>query len=357
MSLCGRPAVMRPKLLVNTSLTLKPAKVQRLPARQRRAALKLRAVRVAADEETPAGHQLLRAIAASSAIGNPKHLTDSDLATSWSEGRGGSGRGEFALLRAPAEVPVSSFEFVFRPTKNEVKGGAAPKEFWLAGRSSLFHVTVPEDGWTEAGSRYRVMLPSPIQTDCFAVVHESSYGKGKNVRVTFAEITAQSEFGAADPEALIAALAGGGARADAAAAVLRTLGDDVLGKLAERYPKLDDPARSVALDVLDHGGCGVALPAYVEALRAPVEGQRVHAQQRIRRCGAQAGQALAKAVRSAKRHNDRLIWGGELALLDPARCRDRVRSPQSPREQEASPRVPPDPRPCGRRACGHGGRR
>ncbi len=319
MSLCGRPAVMSPKVLVNSTLTLKPAKVQRLTAAERRSALKLRAVRVQAEETAAGDHQLLRALAASSAIGNPQHLTDSDPDTTWSEGRGGTGRGEFALLRAAPEIPISSFEFVFRPRKNEIKGGAAPKEFWLAGRQKLFHVTVPEDGWAEAGARYRVKLPTAMQSDCYAVVHESSYAAGKNVRVTFAEITAQSEFGAADPDALIQALAGGGPRADAAGAVLRTLGDEALRKLAARYVTLDERAQSVALDVLDHGQCNVALPAYVEALRAAAEGQRIHAQQRIRRCGKEAGRALAKAVRTARRHKDRLLWGAELALLDPAR--------------------------------------
>jgi hypothetical protein len=69
MALCGRPAVLAPKLLVPDDLSLKPAKVQRLTPGERENAAR----HVAKRSEEPVGTRfpLLRAIAATSAVGAP----------------------------------------------------------------------------------------------------------------------------------------------------------------------------------------------------------------------------------------------------------------------------------------------
>ena len=83
---------------------------------------------------------------------------------------------------------------------------------------------MPEDAWKFPGAHYSVKLEPPLQGDCLALVTESAFDENPKARVTFAELSARTEFDAASVSALVAALAGGGERAQAAAAVLRALG-------------------------------------------------------------------------------------------------------------------------------------
>src|SRR5690606_34594106 len=129
MTLCGRPAVVAPRLLTPGDLKLHPAKVQRLSSEERASAPRLQAQAIDAPV-SPA--PLLRAISASSAVGNPAALTDSDLESTWAENRGGSGRGEFVLMLSPPELPIAAFELVVRPPVREIPHAVAPKTFFLA---------------------------------------------------------------------------------------------------------------------------------------------------------------------------------------------------------------------------------
>jgi hypothetical protein len=109
LSLCGRKALLAPQLLMNTDLKLHPAKVQRLSPEEREHARRVTAVR--ADASQPAqGFGVLRAVAATSAVGSPSALTDGNPETTWAENRGGAGRGEFVLLNMPPELPISGLD-------------------------------------------------------------------------------------------------------------------------------------------------------------------------------------------------------------------------------------------------------
>lgn len=324
LTLCGRPAVLAPKLLAPKDLVLRPAKVQRLSVEERERAARLVAVPRAASTVVAATDQpsttagttpeaassaakaptsggqasLLRAIGATSAIGWPASLTDGNPETTWAENRGGAGRGEFVSFHAPSDVPLQSFEFVIRPEKREIKHGVGPEKLWLVTDKLVYSVAFPTDPWKAPGVTWSVALPAPVLTSCVAVVTESAFGEKPDSEVTLAEIQARSEFTTASIENLIGALAGGGARADAAGTVLAGLGSEATTAVAQAFDGLDEGGRRVALDVLDHAACADSSPIYVKALLGRVEAHRLHALDRLRRCGPAATDAIEAAIAS-----------------------------------------------------------
>jgi len=153
LSLCGRPALLAPQLLAGIDLKLHPAKVQRLSIEERDSARRVTAVRAASTDAAVAGFGVLRAVAATSAVGSPGALTDGNPETTWAENRGGAGRGEFVLLNAPPQLPISGLDLLIRPAKASVPGGVSPRIFWLAFNHGLVEVTMPEDAWKFPGVR------------------------------------------------------------------------------------------------------------------------------------------------------------------------------------------------------------
>ena len=323
LTLCGRPALLAPQLLANTDLKLHLAKVQRLSVSEREGARHVTARRVLPGEPTPAGFGVLHAVAASSAVGSPGALTDGNPETTWAENRGGAGRGEFVLLNSPPELPISGLDLVVRPQAARVENGVAPREFWLAANHELISVTLPEDAWKFPGAHYSVKLDPPLQSDCLALVTESAFDEGPNVRVTFAELVAKSEFDAASVPALVAALAGGGERAQAAESVLRVVGQPGYDAVAKAYDGLDEGGRRVALDLLDQAPCETSLPVYLKAFTSLSQAHGIHARDHIRRCGTAAGPFLAEAAKKAK-GSQQIALLGELLLADAAQCVDLI---------------------------------
>lgn len=323
LSLCGRPALLAPQLLVNSDLKLHPAKVQRLSPEERERARSVTATRVASDEPVRHAAGVLRAVAASSALGSPSALTDGDPETSWAENRGGAGRGEFALLSAPPELPISALEISIRPAKAKLEHAVAPREFWLASNHDLVHVTMPEDAWKFPGARYAVKLEPPLQGDCLALVTESAFDENPDARVTFAELEAHSEFDTANVAALVAALAGGGERAQAAESVLRVLGQPGYEATAQAFDGLDEGGRRVALELLDQAPCETSLPVYLKAFVGKSPAQAIHARGHIRRCGKVAAPYLAAAAKQAHGAEQQALLS-ELLLADAASCVDVI---------------------------------
>jgi hypothetical protein len=316
-TICGRPSVLAPQILAPSDLELHPAKVQRLTPSERARAERITARRAADSSGNPP--RLLRAVAASSAVGSPGALTDGDLETTWAENRGGDGRGEFVVMQSAPELPIQSFEVVIRPPRAQIEHGVAPKDFWLATPKTLLRVTLPEDAWQKPGARYEIPLATALSTDCVALVVDSAYGADRDAQVTFAELGARSELDAATPAALAAKLAGGGTRAEAAAAVLRSLGAPGYAATAQQFEKLDEAGRSTALDVLDQAPCETSAPVYARALGAGSPGQRHHASTRLARCGQAAADALETALRRAG-PKERTLLADQLALAAPERA-------------------------------------
>ncbi len=309
LSLCGRPAVLAPRALDARDGQLKPAKVQRLTRAEREAAPSVTARRLegAAEHGAPGSAGLLRAVAASSALGSPTALTDSSASTTWAENRGGAGRGEFVLLQAPPTLPLTGFELIARPPGPPPPQASGPRTLWLAFTGSLLRVEVPEQAWTEPGSRWAIELPAPVSTDCVALVIESAWHETPTTRTTVAELRARTEFDGAEPPTIAAALAGGGERAAAAAAALSQLGSAGLEAVATVWDKLDAAGRNVALDVADAQPCAAGAPLQVRALLSDRLELSRRAQGRLLRCGEASAAALESALATAPQHGRPLV--------------------------------------------------
>ncbi|HEY3499623.1 MAG TPA: HEAT repeat domain-containing protein [Polyangiaceae bacterium] len=298
LTLCGRPTILASQVVDARDLTLRPAKVQRLDAAERARAVKLVATRLPAD--APPAPALLRAAGASSAIGNPAALTDGDPETTWAENRGGSGKGEFVVMNAPAALPLEGLEFTLRPPRATPANGAAPSELWVATSKELYSVAFPEDGWAHPGARYGVRFPAPVTSDCVAIALEKGSAERPEMAITIAEVGATTALGTSDVPSLIASLRGGGQKADHAKVLLRALGKPGFDATAAAFAGLDEGGRRVALEVLDSAPCATSAGPYVEALTGPYPAQRQHAADRLPRCGPEAAPLLEQKLKVAE---------------------------------------------------------
>jgi hypothetical protein len=298
VSICGRTSILSPRVLSASDFGWKAAMVQRLTRKERDTATRLTAA--AAPPDRPAAvARLLQGVAASSGIGLPAALTDGDPNTTWSEQRGGDGRGEFVQMNAPEQAQIRAITFVLRPPERDVPKGAAPSNLWLATGTTLFSVTFPEDGWAHPGAAYEVRFPEPIRTRCLALVLDEAYahGRTKDVDVTIAEVTARTEFDdTPDPDALAGALAGGSERSRMAAAILTRAGARGSTAVIDAYPKLDDLGRVLALEVIDNAPCETSVPLYVRAMAGGKPGEVRHSTDRVLRCGRSSAPALGDAI-------------------------------------------------------------
>ena len=320
LTLCHREALLSPQLLDPQSLELKAAKVQRLTAAERASAQEIVAqpvVEGAAESSAEPAKQgeaskpnasllvgkqsrLLRAVGASSAVGWPSALTDGDPETTWAENRGGAGRGEFVVMRALSDVPISAFDLLVRPPHKAVPNGVGAELLWLITTHDVFKVRFTNDPWKTPGTHYRIALARPVVTDCVALVTDSAYGESPKSEVTFAELSARTEFEAANIDNLMGALAGGGARAEAAGSVLSGMGEPAFAAINSRFSALDEGGRRVALDVVDHAPCELSTSVYIKAILGNIEEQRRHATDRLRRCGEKAKPYLVTAAETAE---------------------------------------------------------
>lgn len=322
VSLCGRPAVVMPELLDAHDLKLHRAKIQRLSVEDRAGAKDAVAERVEPRPAQPGEPKsptpnLLRAVVATSAIGSPAALTDGNPETTWAEQSRGDGRGEFVLLNAPPKVPLSSIELVIRPPTGGSPKAVAPRELYLVARSSVVHVTFPEDGWRTPGARYRVALDPPITSDCLAVVVQSAFHDSPDAEVTLAEVSAGSALESASIDQLMSALAAGGAQAEAASALLAQRGEPAFAAIDAAFDRLSVDGRRSALDAVDQAPCAQGVPVYVHALLGRDTGLIERAGRRLSRCSAEAGPALTKAFGETKGvRRGRLA--AVLADIDPA---------------------------------------
>jgi hypothetical protein len=320
LTLCHREALLSPQLLDPHTLELKAAKVQRLTAAEREKAQEIIAQPVldtsaesSAEPSKPGAQgatkgialvgkesRLLRAVGASSAVGWPSALTDGDPETTWAENRGGAGRGEFIVMRALSDVPISAFDLLVRPPHKNLQNAVGAEVVWLVTTHDVFKVRFTIDPWKTPGTHYRLGLAHPVVTDCVALVTDSAYGESPKAEVTFAELSARTEFEAASIDNLMGALAGGGARAEAAGGVLSGLGEPAFTAIDARFNELDEGGRRVALDAVDHGPCELSTPVYIKAIVGNIEEQRKHALDRVRRCGDKAKPTLVAATATAE---------------------------------------------------------
>jgi HEAT repeat protein len=332
VTLCGRPTLVAAREIDPATLDLaRGASVQNLTAAERAGATKIAAARLRDPAPPPGEVRLLHATAASSAVERRfATLTDGDPATSWSENKPGDGRGEFVTIGSAEEVGITALDLIVRPTE-DVPDGAAPKRLFLATPDRLFEVTMPEDAWRQPpGTRYALPLPAELHASCLAVVLDESYAPaGKaGARVTLAKIEAHTAFDGATLPALAGALAGGGARARAAAALLARAGKAGIQAAIAGYGPLDDEGKRLAAGVIDAAPCADQVSFFAGSLAAAAgrspraapgdeDPELVHARDRLRRCGRAAAPALAKLVGEGK-GRVRLLAADELAMVAPS---------------------------------------
>jgi HEAT repeat protein len=251
LRICGDAAtLLHPRGLDPKTLALRGATLQRLSKERRAKATGIIATGGAAPADAPLA-PLLTAEGASSAVGQPKALTDGDPQSTWSEARPGEGQGEFVFVRAPHEVPITRFAVAVAPSAPKAEG-AAPRTFYLATDSQTYKVTLPEDAWLHPNTAYDVPLPDPVKTSCVALVLDDAYARGNaHPEVTIAELYAYSEWDvpAASLTTVAGDLKGGGSRAEAAAGVLKRAGDRGIDAAAAAYDALDPAGRALAVDV------------------------------------------------------------------------------------------------------------
>ncbi len=324
IDLCGRTALLSPRVLDPVTAELRPAKLHRLSELERRGAARIVATAVEPSARRPLG-RLLAASGASSGVGPSTAVTDGDLTTTWAEGRSGEGRGEFVTLRAPGDVPLAALRFVVAPPTPSARV-AGPRRLFVATDRQVFDVQLPENGALQPGRAYVARLDPPVTTSCVAVALDDAYPSRDpaHVDVTFAEIEAESEVerGRGVPE-LIELLAPGDRDARAAAGVLMRAGPEARKLVTDRYDALPFAGRMLALDVADQSPCEEVAPLYVRALASRDDAEARHARARLERCRKRAVPALVAATLDAA-HPSQLRAADELGLISPGDAAEAI---------------------------------
>ncbi len=314
--LCGRPALLSVRALDAATLELKPALFQRLSVREQNEAVRLTATPAQA---AAADAVLLTADGASSAIGKPSSASDGNLETTWSEGRGKAGTGEFITFRAPSDVELGAFELVLRPPSGGPATGAAPAQLFLVSPSDVVKVELPADAWTTPGARFRVDLPKAWKASCVGVVLGDAPPKSGNVDVTIAELVAVPAGEGFTAESLLLDLEKSNVEARRAVSLLVARGPESAKLIAGAFDKASPTAQARMLDVLDQLPCEQAVDGYAVARQSESEDLQQRASNGFVRCVRSASGALTAALgklgRADVAREARLA--AELSVVDP----------------------------------------
>ena len=307
--ICGEDAtVLDPLALDAKTMQLRGASMQRLSKAERANASKIVATPHGGTANAPLA-PLLVASGSSNDASAARAIADGDTSTTWSEARPGAGAGEFVVLRAPAEIPITRLEITPAPPSSGTARAtgaptAAPRSFYLATDKKLFQITMPEDAAQHPGATYDIAFAEPIASPCIAVVLDEAYSKEAHPVVAVAEVTAFSSFDApgATLDDVAKALSGGSARSQAAAALLKRAGDRGLAAVDQAWAKLDTPGRALATDVATSAGCAASPPLLIRAMLDRDREVRRKGEEALDRCGRAALPALAKVVGEGDEH-------------------------------------------------------
>jgi HEAT repeat protein len=317
VTLCGRPTLLAPKVLLPRDLRLHRLKLQRLTQEERASALSV----VAAPAQVELSKEpLMRALAASSAIGRPDALSDADAISYWAENKAGGGRGEFVVMDAPIELPIAGFSLVLPSYPGRAEGTrplVAPERLWIATDDSLYSVRLPPVVETGSPQGFAVQLPGPIRTSCVALVLESAQvpappGAGPSpagangppaipsvAALGIAEFDAKVEVDEQQLEVAVQALDGQGPEVESAQAFLAAVGQRSLKPLLAAYTMYSAAGRARALNVLDRLPCGIAGEGYAAAVEEEPSTESDHALRRLRECGRAAAKVVSKSIAAA----------------------------------------------------------
>ena len=297
MNICGRSDTLLEPQALYPSLELRgPVTVQRLSSQQINDAQRIQAVDKGPAIATPLA-QLLKARESSVSGSRGSELTDRDPQTVWVEQRPGKGQGEFVLMAAPEEVPITRMQIVAMPPKPD-KMAAVPSEFYLVTNTDTFAVTMPANALTKPGEAFEIVFPAPIQTSCVTLVLGDAYTGGQaHPDVGVAELVAYSEFD--QPGATLDDVAKllSDDRGLAAKALLERAGPSALTAVEKAYEGLNRQGKARAIDVAaSHDKCEEAAPLLARGL-CEKEGEAPRkAREKLERCKA-AAPALATRLR------------------------------------------------------------
>ncbi|HZU83267.1 MAG TPA: hypothetical protein VE987_10140, partial [Polyangiaceae bacterium] len=273
LTLCGQvPTLLDPLALYPASLELRSATVQRLGADEQARAARIVAT-PAAPTTAPPLARLLVARGSSVPGSRGAELTDGDPQTFWAERRPGAGQGEFVVMAAPRDVPITRMRVTLVPPGTAAAGRAAPKTFYLVTAQETFEVTIPDDPWatqpaSPRATSFEISFPQPIEASCVALVLDSAYARGSgHPEVGVAELEAYSEFDAPGATLDDVAKKLSSDRGIAAAQLLERAGDAALAAVERVFDGLDAGGRALAVDVAAaHERCEEAAPLLVRGL-------------------------------------------------------------------------------------------
>jgi hypothetical protein len=185
----------------------------------------------------------------------PSALFDGNRSTSWTEGRGSGGRGEFAVARwGASKWPIRAMTFVFSvPDPNKARLTAHPKKFWLVGDDQQrIRVDVLEDPVDHPGERYWIVPPKPLNWQCLSIVLEEAYFPRDNAaaHASIAEVEAYTELDFGDGITLLVKTLVQDTNDSASAAdLLANIGPASVSPLVEAWKRMSCSARRRAVRV------------------------------------------------------------------------------------------------------------
>jgi HEAT repeats len=218
-------------------------------------------------------------------LGAPIAIDDGDGKTAWSKARGGWGRGETFVYRAPtSRYPVRGLAFV--------PGAAAdhrPTQLVVAIAGERFAVELPDRGaqWIE--------LPAPVATACVEVTL-AAVAEGKSGRTSIAELAVVTDHDAAPAGAgkqLAAEVAAGGEASVEAERLIGAGGPALLDALLDGAAQREPTARRRVALALARLGDPRGAAEIAWALRDASEAEGDRLADALARIGAPAQPALA----------------------------------------------------------------
>lgn len=315
VSLCGRQALLNPQLLHPETLTLRGIKFQRVPRAERDNATTLSLV----PRGSLLSNRVLNPLVASSGQKAPSVLADDDPATVWTEGRGGTGGGEFVVLRAPSSVGLTGLTFTL-PEKPDALY-SVPEAFWIVTDESVFRATLTQP--LGDVREWHVPFPAPVHTSCVALALDSAKDLGAETTVGWAEVGATTDVDEARLAQALADLDTGGDRASAAEQLLQAVGRDAFERVRKRYEHYSESGRMRALNVLDGAPCKVAAPTYASALEHEGSAEAEHGRKGLLRCKPEALRVLSQRLVKAGSERARVL-SAALVQLDAVAALDAM---------------------------------
>jgi HEAT repeat protein len=298
LRICGQTVTLiEPRAVDPATFELKPVAAQRLSDAEQAGATPLAAIDKGTRFEAPLG-KLLAARGSSTPDSLGLELTDGNVRTVWRETRPGAGQGEFVVMAAPKQVPITRIQVAVSPP-DATPVGAVPKTFYLVASERSYRVTLPESAARKAGEVFEVAFAEPLATSCLALVLDQASAAGlAHPDVGVAEMAAFSEFDVPGSSLDAVAEKLSGPRSAAATQVLERSGPGGLAAVMKAYGDLDVHGRALATDVaVSSDRCEDAGRILARAL-CEKEGEAPRkALEKLERCPA-AASAMAETLRT-----------------------------------------------------------